>query len=101
MIDGIKGSMRFEQAETQRYTQVCDMLENVLTCPLPGRDGTMSLCDLDTENCRPEMQFFFPADKILDSRKVNELLFHLSGRKSNLPAAPLRGFVNGFYRPGF
>ena len=96
MIDGIKGSMRFEQAETQRYTQVCDMLENVLTCPLPGRDGTMNLCDLDTENCRPEMQFFFPADKILDSRKVNELLFHLSGRKSNLPAAPLRGFVNGF-----
>jgi exodeoxyribonuclease V beta subunit len=96
MLDGGKGSMQFAQSEAKRYTQVCDMLENVLTCPLPGRDGAMSLCDLNTENYRPEMQFFFPADKVLDSIKINELLEHLSGRKSALPAVPLRGFVNGF-----
>ena len=96
MIDGGKGSTQFTQSENQRYIQICDMLENVLTCPLPGRDGVMSLCDLNTEDYRPEMQFFFPAEKVLDSPKINELLEHLSGRKSNLPAMPMRGFVNGF-----
>jgi exodeoxyribonuclease V beta subunit len=96
MIDGAKGSGQFTQSEAQRYNQICDMLENVLTCPLPGQDGAMSLCDLDAKNYRPEMQFFFPADKVLDSEKINELLEHLSGRKSNLPIASLRGFVNGF-----
>jgi exodeoxyribonuclease V beta subunit len=96
MLDGGKGSVQFIQSEVQRYTQVCDMLENVLTCALPGQDGAMRLCDLKTENYRPEMQFFFPADKVLDSEKINELLEHLSGRKSTLPAVPLRGFVNGF-----
>ena len=96
MLEGGKGSTQFVQSEAQRYAQICDMLENVLTCSLPGRDGAMSLCDLDKENYRPEMQFFFPADKVLDSAKINELLEHLSGRKSNLPTMPLRGFVNGF-----
>ena len=96
MIEGGKGSKQFLQSEAQRYTQICDMLENVLTCNLPGRDGAMHLCDLDTESYRPEMQFFFPADKVLDSTKINELLEHLSGRKSHLPALALRGFVNGF-----
>ncbi len=96
MIEGGKGSTQFVQSEARRYTQICDMLDNVLTCPLPGQDGMMSLGDLDTENYRPEMQFFFPADKVLDSTKINELLEHLSGRKSNLPLAALRGFVNGF-----
>ncbi len=96
MIEGGKGSAQFAHSENQRYTQICDMLENVLTCPLPGMDGTMCLCDLEAEKCRSEMQFFFPADKVLDSQKINDLLKHLSGRKSNLPTAPLRGFVNGF-----
>jgi len=96
MIEGGKGSTQFVQSEAQRYTQICDMLENVLAYPLPGRDGLMSLCDLNKEDYRPEMQFFFPADKVLDSAKINELLEHLSGRKSNLPAVALRGFVNGF-----
>ena len=96
MIDGGKGSAQFTQSENQRYSQICDMLENVLTCPLPGQDGVMSLCDLNTEDYRAEMQFFFPAEKVLDSPKINEFLEHLSGRKSNLPAMPMRGFVNGF-----
>ena len=96
MIEGAKGSTEFVESESRRYTQICDMLENVLTCSLPGRDGAMSLCDLHTEDYRPEMQFFFPADKVLDATKINELLEHLSGRKSSLSSVPLRGFVNGF-----
>lgn len=96
MIEGGKESAQFTQSEALRYAQICDMLENVLTCTLPGRDGAMSLCDLNAENYRPEMQFFFPVDKVLDSAKINKLLEHLSGRKSNLPVATLRGFVNGF-----
>ncbi len=96
MIEGAKGSTQFTKSETLRYNQVCDMLENVLTYPLAGQDGAMCLGDLAADSYRAEMQFFFPADKVLDSAKINELLEHLSGRKSSLPLVPLRGFVNGF-----
>jgi exodeoxyribonuclease V beta subunit len=96
LIDGSKGSKVFEESENKRYNQICCMLENVLTYNLPGHDKHIRLCDLKAEACRPEMQFFFPADKILDSELINALLKYLSGKESNLPATPLRGFVNGF-----
>jgi exodeoxyribonuclease V beta subunit len=97
LVEGVRGTATFEQAEAKRMEQLCNMLDNVLTYPLPGNNGVIRLCDLPGSNCRrPEMQFFFPADKLLDSGRVNRLLEHLSGRRASLDVAGLRGFVNGF-----
>ncbi|MFA6717184.1 MAG: 3'-5' exonuclease, partial [Victivallaceae bacterium] len=96
MLTGVKGTPEFAESENLRCRQVCDMLENVLTYPFPGNNGIFRLCDLPRECRRPEMQFFFPAGKILDSLKMNELIRHLSGHESVLPPVPLRGIVNGF-----
>ena len=96
LVEGIRGTLVFEQAEAKRMDQLCNMLDNVLAYPLPGNDGDIYLCDLPVSSHCPEMQFFFPADKLLESERVNRLLEHLSGRKSNLDVAGLHGFVNGF-----
>jgi exodeoxyribonuclease V beta subunit len=96
MLSGIKGSSEFTESESLRCGQIGAMLENVLTYPFPGKDGVFRLCDLPRECRRPEMQFFFPADKIPDHAKMNELIRHLSGHASALPPVPLRGIVNGF-----
>ena len=96
LVEGARGTQAFEQTELKRVDQLCNMLDNVLTYPLPGNDGVIRLCDLPLSSYRPEMQFFFPADKLLDSASVNRLLEYLSGRKSNLDVTELRGFVNGF-----
>ena len=96
MIDGEKNTDIFAQSESKRYAQACDMLQNVLTSPLPGYDCNIYLCDLPESARCPEMQFFFPVEKALEAKKINKLLKHISGRKTELPTAALRGFLNGF-----
>ena len=96
LVEGMRGTLAFEQIENKRIDQLYNMLENVLTYPLNGNDGAIRLCDLSASSCRPEMQFFFPADKLIDSARVNRLLEYLSEHKSNLDVAELHGFVNGF-----
>ncbi|MDD5598709.1 MAG: exodeoxyribonuclease V subunit beta [Victivallaceae bacterium] len=96
MLTGVKGSREFAESENLRCGQIYAMLENVFTYPFPGSDGIFRLCDLPRECRCPEMQFFFPAVKILDSLKMNELIRRLSGYESALPPVPLRGIVNGF-----
>ncbi|MDD5697840.1 MAG: exodeoxyribonuclease V subunit beta [Victivallaceae bacterium] len=95
LIEGGSETAQFARSESRRYDQICAMLENVLTCPLPGRDGTFFLADLETGCRQPEMEFFFPAGQVPDIGAVNALLRHLGGGEIAALTAG-RGFVNGF-----
>ncbi|MCP3968086.1 MAG: exodeoxyribonuclease V subunit beta [Lentisphaerae bacterium] len=98
-VEGVRGTEQFEQSLLKRRMQVCDMLENVLRCPLPGSDGSFRLCDLPTANHLPEMEFYFPVTERIDYQKINELIRMLGGQEGGLSQAsdvqPLYGYMNG------
>ena len=56
-----------------RFEQVYDMLEKVLSTPLSDVDENFSLKMLDEENRAPEMEFYYPAGKLADEKKLNSI----------------------------
>ncbi|QSH40195.1 exodeoxyribonuclease V subunit beta [Lentisphaerota bacterium ZTH] len=98
-VEGARGTEIFRQALQKRRWQVCDMLQNVLRCPLPGKDGNFRLCDLPAGSHLPEMEFYFPVAERIDYKQINCLIELLAGQEGNLSTAsgsqPLYGFMNG------
>ena len=56
-----------------RFEQVFDMLEKILFTPLPEVHENFSLKHLKTDKYVPEIEFYYPAGKLINEPKLNEM----------------------------
>ncbi len=83
---------------------VCDMLDKVLSAPIPGHEGTFSLSSLRQGSWVTELEFFFPL-RFITSGLLGKCLREWSGRTdavdlrqviAGLGFRPVRGMLRGF-----
>jgi exodeoxyribonuclease V beta subunit len=98
-VSGARNSLEYEHSLNERREQIYTMLESVLRAPLCGADDVFRLCDLESNDYLPELEFYFPVIESIGYQKLNYIIKLVSGKQGELMSAadakPVRGFMNG------
>ena len=72
LINGKKGTEEYTRLLELRYAQVFEMLTKVLSTPIPEINNSFSLQKLTENSLTREMEFYYPVNRRIDPRGINE-----------------------------
>ena len=90
--------------DSEWTTTICDMVKNVLSVPLPGREETFTLSEIGFGDRLNELEFYFPINA-LSGRDLATAVFQETGVGGQgqeqryidgAKRSPSRGFMRGF-----